>query len=302
MFQRTIFSHTKTRISKIMLELNSISKSFSEKKILDSISLNFDYGITGIAGSNGCGKTTMLKILTGLLKYDGGTIIFNSQQINPQSSFWRNKIGYLPQAIGLYNRMTVYDLLDYMLVLSNINDKKTRREKIEYLSNELNLKDYLNVYCGNLSGGVKQRVGIAQAVIHEPEIIFLDEPTNNLDSEERERFHDFLGKIKQNKIILYVGHILGEMSSISNQVVIFKNGKIAFEGTPSKLLNQSGYVVKQVLLDEKDQYSNIKSKDILRKIQENGKLRIIYNAALNDQIGEPVELQFEDVYKIITRD
>ncbi|HEX2866282.1 MAG TPA: ATP-binding cassette domain-containing protein [Ignavibacteriales bacterium] len=285
-----------------MFELNNISKSFGEKKVLKSISASFSFGITGIAGSNGCGKTTMFKILTGLLKPEGGKILYNSEEINTQSSFWRSKIGYLPQTIGLYSRMTVYDLLDYMLVLSDIKDKKLRKERIDYLTGELNLKAYLKTPCGYLSGGVKQRAGIAQAFIHDPEIVFLDEPTNNLDAEERERFHNFLDKFRLNKIILYVGHIIEEMGYISDRMLIFKNGEIVFHGKPSDLLNESRYSVRQILLS-KNEALTFEPHMILRKIAINGKTKIIYRPGQEeDNIGEAAEAHFEDVYKIITRD
>lgn len=285
-----------------MLKLNSVSKSFGDKKVLDDLSVTFNNGITGIAGSNGCGKTTALKIMTGLLAPDNGTIELDSENIDAQSSSWRAQIGYLPQTIGLYNRMTVYDFLDYMLALSAVNDKKTKTERIEYFTNELNLANYLKVPCGNLSGGVKQRVAIAQALIHDPKIVFLDEPTNNLDVEERERFHNFLNKIKHDKIILYVGHILNELGVVSSHLTFFKNGKLAFDGAPYELLHQSQYAVKQVLIDGYNLPAQIKPKDVLRKIEENGKLRIIYKAGLNAPEGESVEPQFEDAYKILTRD
>lgn len=283
-----------------MLELKSLSKSFGEKRVLDDISASFGNGITGIAGANGCGKTTMLKILTGLLKPEGGKVFYNSKEINTQSALWRSKIGYLPQAIGLYNRMTVYDLLDYMLVLSSIKDKALRKERIEYFTGELNLKAYLKTTCGYLSGGVKQRAGIAQALIHDPEIILLDEPTNNLDAEERERFHNFLDKFRHNKTILYVGHIIEEMGYLSDRMLIFKNGEIAFQGKPAELLSDSRYSVKQILLS-KSEALMVEPQRILRKIAIDGKTRIIYSSGQNDNIGEEAEARFEDVYKIITR-
>ncbi|MGE5353930.1 MAG: ABC transporter ATP-binding protein [Ignavibacteriales bacterium] len=283
-----------------MLELNNISKSFGEKKVLDNVSAGFSCGITGIAGSNGCGKTTMLKILTGLLKAESGKILYNNDEINTKSSFWRSKLGYLPQSIGLYSRMTVYDLLDYMLVLSSIKDKNLRNERIDYFTDELNLKAYLMTPCGYLSGGVKQRVGIAQALIHDPEIVFLDEPTNNLDAEERERFHNFLDRFRHDKVILYVGHIIEEMGYLSDRMLIFKNGEIAFQGTPAELLSDGRYSVKQMLYGQNETLS-IEPRRILRKMAIDGKTRIIYSSGKDDNSGEETEAHFEDVYKIITR-
>lgn len=285
-----------------MLKLNSLTKSFGTQKVLDNISLTFNFGITGIAGSNGCGKTTMLKIMTGLLNQDGGTIENNAEEIDTKSSTWRSKIGYLPQTIGLYNRMSVFDFLDYMLVLSGNKDSGVRKERIEYLTGELNLANYLNIPCGTLSGGVKQRTGIAQALIHDPEIVFFDEPTNNLDAEERERFHNFLNKIKQEKIILYVGHILGELGSVSDQLVIFKNGGILFNGTPFEFLNEPGCLLKQIVLDDKTVPEFIKERDILSIVEENRKLKIIYKAEPDDETGTAVEPRYEDIYKILTRE
>lgn len=284
-----------------MLRLNSVSKSFGGKKVLECLSVSFNYGVTWIAGPNGCGKTTMLKIITGLLNADSGNVTLDEQTVDAQSLSWRTKVGYLPQTIGLYNRMTIYDFLDYMLVLSNINNIKYRKERIEYLADELNLTGYLKTPCGNLSGGVKQRTAIAQAFIHNPQIVFLDEPANNLDVEERERLHNYLNKIKHDKIILYIGHILDELGLISDKVIIFKNGRLCFEGTPFDLIQLPGCTVKQILLTDNNFPSEIKPQNILRKGEESGKLKIIYKAETNDQPGVIIVPGFEDAYKILTR-
>lgn len=284
-----------------MLELNLISKSFNSTKILDNLSVSFELGINGIAGANGCGKTTMLKIITGLSSPFTGEILYNSQMVNPGSKSWRSKIGYLPQSIGLYNRMTVYDLLDYMMVLSEIKNREFRKNRIEHISSELNLNKYLAIPCGHLSGGVKQRVGIAQAFIHDPEVVLLDEPTNNLDVEERERLHVFLDKVKQNKIILYVGHIIEELGYICNKLIILKDGKLGFQGAPFDLLNHSKYFIKQQLINKNEPH-RFQSANILRKMTVGEKLKIVYLANDSDSVGEPAEAHFEDIYKIITRD
>lgn len=221
-----------------MIQMQSISKTFGLKQVLSNFTFSFAEGITALAGINGCGKTTLLKILTGIQAADSGSIVFNDKTIAPKHVAWRQHIGYLPQSLDLYSRMQVYQFLDYMLLLSNVASANDRKKKIVHHAELFNVSHCLQIPCGELSGGMKQRVGIVQAVIHDPSIILLDEPANNLDVEERERFHEYLRTIRTGRIILYIGHILDELFAVSDCIAIMRNGGVAFGGTRDELLRE----------------------------------------------------------------
>jgi len=218
------------------LFLDAITKSYGEKVVVRDITAQFSYGITGILGENGAGKTTLLKIISGLITPESGKIYFDEKKVNPDSKFWKSKIGYLPQFPGLYPSMTPVSYLDYLLLLSGWKNREQRKKRINEIIDRLNLKDNKDKYIGQLSGGMRQRVAIAQALIHDPEIILLDEPTNNIDEKERKNIHNYLIEISKSKIILYIGHIVNELSSFCSRLLVLDEGEIKFEGKSKKLI------------------------------------------------------------------
>ena len=199
------------------LAFSGVSKRFGERVILDRVAATLETGITAILGPNGAGKTTLLRILAGLLPPDEGTFQLDNSIINTESRFWRNQIGYLPQAPGLYERMTIRDFLDYMLLLSAWKDRDTRTARISEVMEQLNLMEYSGTAIGRLSGGTRQRAAIAQALIHKPMILLLDEPTNNLDADERERFHRLLANLGEKRIVVVIGHVVNEIAAYSQR-------------------------------------------------------------------------------------
>ncbi|TFG95470.1 MAG: ATP-binding cassette domain-containing protein, partial [Calditrichales bacterium] len=192
-------------------------------------------GITGILGTNGCGKTTLLRIIAGLLPADNGGMVYKSKPVDTESAAWREKIGYLPQTPGLYPQMTVGGYLDYMLLLSAWKIKSERKNRIMYVARQFNLGEFLEKPIGKMSTGIRQQVAIAQALIHDPEIVLLDEPGNNLDMESRSRLHHLLLTEYAEKIILYIGHLVEEFGSLATQILILKDANIRFSGCPGAL-------------------------------------------------------------------
>ena len=224
---------------------SDVSKRFGQKIILDRVAATLETGITAILGPNGAGKTTLLRILAGLLPPDEGEFQLDNATMKPESRFWRNQIGYLPQAPGLYERMTVKDYLDYMLLLSAWKNRDTRRSRISQVMEQLNLVEYAGTAIGHLSGGTRQRAAIAQALIHNPMILLLDEPTNNLDADERERFHRLLGHIGEDRVVVVIGHVVNEIAAYSRKLLVVSGAQISFFDTPAALVALAGGRLRQ---------------------------------------------------------
>jgi ABC-2 type transport system ATP-binding protein len=227
------------------IAFSGVSKHFGGRVILDRVAGTVGTGITAVLGPNGAGKTTLLRILAGLLPSDEGRFHLDNTLMSPESRIWRNQIGYLPQTPGLYERMTVRDYLDYMLLLSGWNERDARTVRIAQVIEQLNLVTYTGTPIGHLSGGTKQRAAIAQALIHHPMVLLLDEPTNNLDADERERFHRLLADIGRERIVVVIAHIVDEIAAYSTKLMVVSGSRITFLDTPAALLALAGGALRE---------------------------------------------------------
>ncbi|MBI5473342.1 MAG: ABC transporter ATP-binding protein [Ignavibacteriae bacterium] len=282
------------------LRFDSLTKRFDERVVLENVSGRIQTGIIGVLGTNGAGKTTLIRILAGLLPPQRGEFLFNGEKLNLESQFWRENIGYLPQSPGLYERMTVGEYLDYMLLLSGWKRRSARGERIEEVTANLNLQSYKNTPIGHLSGGTKQRAAIAQAVIHKPTVLFLDEPTNNLDSEERHRFHDYLLKRADEGIVLFIGHIVNELAGLCSTLMIVGDEKIQFQGTPAELIASAQQCVKEVRMQRQEFTDELKQKLRILNIAQDGKeLLVRFDGRFSDIHGSNhVEPTLEEAYRV----
>jgi ABC-2 type transport system ATP-binding protein len=284
----------------IEIFLRKISKSYNGKKIIDNLSLSIPQGILGVCGANGTGKTTLIKILAGLINIDEGEIVLNGAKVDTASKKWRQTIGYLSQSPGLYERMTGKEFLDYMLLLSGWKEK--REEQIYDVLEILNLKSYSNTPIGNLSGGARQRIAIAQAIIHDPQIILLDEPTNNLDSIERLKFLNYILEISQNKIIVYIGHIIQELELVSTKILLLGTQGFNYYDEPLKLCSQSQGMLKEIRFQNYADYYKIKDRLKILSIKKTKDSFIIrYDTRFSDYSeGEYGIPTFEESYILLT--
>jgi len=285
-----------------LIQINNVSKKFQNKIVLDDVSIDITIGITGLLGINGSGKSTLIKILAGLLNADSGECFFNNEKIIFNSSEWHKNIGYLPQSPGLYHRMNIYDFLDYMLLLSRWKNKSERENRINEIMERLNLIEYSNYSIGNLSGGTRQRVAIAQALIHNPQILFLDEPSNNLDSDERNRFHEYLLLKRSDSIIIYIGHIINEMFNFCSRLLIISGAQIKFNGTTLELINLAENYVKEIVVEKNHYESELKNclKIITIKQDGSGLVKIHFDGRFSDTPGsKSVQADLEEAYKIL---
>jgi ABC-2 type transport system ATP-binding protein len=205
-------------------------------KALDAVSLTIPAGLYGLLGPNGAGKSTLMRTIATLQAPTSGQVRFDDIDVlaNPQAL--RRQLGYLPQDFGVYPRVSAYDMLDHMAILKGLADRKSRREAVEYLLNQTNLWTVRKKALAGFSGGMRQRFGIAQALIGDPALIIVDEPTAGLDPEERLRFLNLLAEIGENVVVILSTHIVEDVADLCPRMAIIAGGRIVREGGPLDLI------------------------------------------------------------------
>lgn len=220
-----------------MLVLNHVSKKFQNKQILEDISLTFENGVYGLLSPNGAGKTTLLKMITTLLFPTSGEILWNGQAIKELGADYRGILGYLPQDFGYYGNYSPKRFLLYIAALQKMN-KKEAKEKIEKLLDLVALSDVKNKKMKRFSGGMIQRVGIAQAMLNEPELLILDEPTAGLDPKERVRFRNLIHRLAQDRIVILSTHIVSDVETIAKQIIMIKDHQLYCCEAPAQITQE----------------------------------------------------------------
>lgn len=209
----------------MQLQIEGITKNFKDKEVLKGISLRMENGVYGLLGPNGAGKTTMIRILADILQPSKGRILINGQDKNTCGDEYRAKIGYLPQDMSFYSDFTGRDYLQYVAALKGVSAAKAK-EQIEALADNVGLSDDLHRRCVTYSGGMQRRLGIAQALLDDPEILILDEPTAGLDPHERIKFRNIISAYSKDRLVLLSTHIVSDVDSIAKQVMMMEYGKI----------------------------------------------------------------------------
>lgn len=216
------------------IEIRDLSKNFGKKQALKHVNLQIGQGMFGLLGPNGAGKTTLMKVITTLTKKSSGEVTICNIPVE-QCSQVRRIIGYLPQDFSMYGNMKAYEALDYLAVLSGMS-KKERAKKVPEMLEKVNLGDQHKTKVKAMSGGMKRRLGIAQAIIHDPKVIVVDEPTAGLDPEERVRFRNLLCEIAKDRIVILSTHIVGDIEATCENIAVLNQGEILFRGKVSQLL------------------------------------------------------------------
>lgn len=219
----------------VSIEIQNLSKNYGKKKALSEVNLLIPQGMFGLLGPNGAGKTTLMKVLTTLLKKTNGEVTICGVPVEDSKRI-RNMTGYLPQDFSMYGNMTAYEALDYLAVLSGMS-KAERKRKVPEMLEKVNLLEKRKTKVRSMSGGMKRRLGIAQAIIHDPKVIIVDEPTAGLDPEERVRFRNLLCEIAKERIVLLSTHIVGDIEATCENIAVLDQGKIRFNGKVSELLS-----------------------------------------------------------------
>lgn len=219
------------------LTINNLSKKFGKHVAVNELSCQFTNGVYGILGANGSGKTTLMRMLATVVSPTEGTIELNGANIFKLGDQYRDLIGYLPQHIGLYKNFTAEKFLLYIAALKGL-EKKYALLKVEELLELVNLKHVRKKKVGSFSGGMKQRIGIAQALLNDPKILIVDEPTAGLDPKERIRFRNLLSTISGDRIVLLSTHIVSDIEFIAKEILILKSGKLLHKRDSQELLKE----------------------------------------------------------------
>jgi ABC-2 type transport system ATP-binding protein len=278
------------------LNIERVSKLFGNYLALDSIDLTLQNGIYGLLGPNGAGKTTLIRIMTDLLAPTFGRVTYNGQDISRLGEAFRDRLGYLPQTFGVYPGFSAEKFLLYIANLKGLGKKSALcrvAELLELVGLNHKKKDKL----GGFSGGERQRIGIAQSLLNDPDILILDEPTSGLDPQERMRFRKILSGLSRNKTILLSTHIVSDIESIADQVIILRKGKVLDMKAPVELLTLvSGKVwIVTVSAEEQDNLTNKFPCSNISHLETKSVLRLI-SAEKPHQDAQPTDPNMEDFY------
>ncbi|WP_302416298.1 ABC transporter ATP-binding protein [Blautia marasmi] len=259
------------------LTIDQISKKYKDKEAVSQVSLKLTPGVWGLLGANGAGKTTLMRMVAGILKPTEGKVLYDGISIQVLGEKYRDIFGYLPQEFGFYPEFTVQDYLEYMAVLKGL-DKKVSKRRIGELLENMSLVEVRKKKIIKLSGGMKRRVGIAQALLNEPEVLILDEPTSGLDPGERVRFRNLLSEFaSHDRIVLISTHIVSDVEYIATCNAVMKDGRILASGTTEELVTMvEGKVwTGSIPLEQLAAYER-KLQIVNLKNEENGKVSVRY--------------------------
>ncbi len=223
----------------MQLEIKHLTKRYGDKTALDDFSYCFDAGIYGILGANGAGKTTLMNLITDNVRRDAGEILFNGTDVLKLGKRFRSVLGYMPQQQGMYPDFSARAFLLYMAELKEI-PRKQAREQVEALLEMVNLQDAAHKKLGGFSGGMRQRVLLAQALLGDTAVLILDEPSAGLDPRERLRIRKYIAQLASDRIVFLTTHIVSDIESIAKDVLLMKQGKLVTHGTPEALIESVG--------------------------------------------------------------
>ncbi len=281
-----------------MLTIRNLSKTYPNGvEALKSVSLDIEKGMFGLLGPNGAGKSTLMKTIATLQEPSHGQISFDNKDIIKNPNVVRNSLGYLPQDFGVYPKISAYELLNHIAILKGVLNDAERKEQVNSLLQQTNLYSVRKKSVSTYSGGMKQRFGIAQALLGNPNLIIVDEPTAGLDPEERNRFHNLLSEIGENIIVILSTHIVDDVSQLCPNMAILIDGEVCANGRPSSLAdNLNGCIWRKVVArDQVDQYKAKYNVISTRLIV--GETQLTIYSDIQPELGfEPVQPDLEDVY------
>ncbi len=222
-----------------MLSIQHLHKTYRNGvQALDDVNLEIDKGMFGLLGPNGAGKSTLMRTIAGLQPADRGSIFFRGVDVTQGPQKLRSQLGYLPQEFGVYPHLSAVQLLDHLAVLKGIIDKQKRREQIQQLLGQTNLLEVQHRAVASFSGGMRQRFGIAQALLGNPRLVIVDEPTAGLDPEERNRLLDMLSEIGEEVVVLLSTHIVEDVRDLCSQMAVMHRGRVVLQGEPGALIQE----------------------------------------------------------------
>ena len=279
------------------LKIKHLTKQFKDKNAVDDVCLTLTPGVWGLLGANGAGKTTLMRMIAGIMTPTSGVICYDGTDISKMGKAYRDLFGFLPQDFGYSKDFTVKDYLEYMAALKDVPARETTK-KINHLLDILTLSDVKGKKIAKLSGGMKRRVGIAQAMLNDPKILVMDEPTAGLDPGERVRFRNFISEFSHDRIVLISTHIVSDIEYIATRNAIMKAGKIIDMGTTNELVKEIEGKVWTCNVPVGDLVScEMQLRIINQRSEDNGQVSIRYlseTPKIKGSVAEPPRL--EDLY------
>lgn len=287
----------------LVRQIPLIGKRRRPFKALNGISLEISTGMFGLLGPNGAGKSTMMRIICGILEQSYGKIWINGLDTQKHREELQGLIGYLPQAFGTYENMSAWEFLEYQAILKGIKDNTTRKKRMEYVLKSVHMYERRNDKIGSFSGGMKQRIGIAQILLNLPRILVVDEPTAGLDPRERIRFRNLLVELSRQRVVIFSTHIIEDISSSCNQVAVVNRGELKYFGTPADMLSVGNNFVWQFTLpaEKFDDFAN--KQLIVHHMREGGNIKVRCLAKekpAENAVNVPPHL--EDAYLCLLKD
>lgn len=280
------------------LEIKNLSKTYPNGvQALKDVSLSISNGMFGLLGPNGAGKSTLMRTISTLQEPDSGSIMFGDINVLEQKQELRKVLGYLPQEFGVYPKVTAEEMLHYLARLKGIEKAGERKEIVTSLLQQVNLYKQRKRYLGGYSGGMKQRFGIAQALLGNPKLVIVDEPTAGLDPAERLRFNNLLSEIGENIIVILSTHIVDDVNELCNDMAIIAGGQVVQRGNPMQLVSEMDNKIwsKRIKKEELEGYQSAYNV-ILSRLSAGDMVIHIYSEDNPGQGFEPEKAMLEDIY------
>jgi ABC-type multidrug transport system ATPase subunit len=280
------------------LQITNLSKTYPNGvQALNNVSLTISNGMFGLLGPNGAGKSSLMRTLAALQPPDSGQVLFDGKDILQQQQFLRSQLGYLPQDFGVYPKIAAIDLLNHLAILKGVTDKGTRKEQVLALLQQTNLYAVRKQSVSTFSGGMRQRFGIAQALLGNPQLIIVDEPTAGLDPLERNRFHDLLSEIGEQVVVILSTHIVEDVHDLCPDMAIMAGGKVILQGKPALLTDAlAGQVWRKTVPKERLQHYQ-SALPVISTRMTGGKMQVYVLSGVHPGDGfEPFQPDLSAVY------
>lgn len=279
------------------LKIKNLSKTYSNGvKAINNINLEIENGMFGLLGPNGAGKSSLMKTIVGLQTADSGEIIFNDVNVLSNTTYIKKHLGFLPQDFGVYPKISASNLLNHLAILKGVTNDTERKEKVLALLEKVNLFQHRKKEVHTFSGGMRQRFGVAQALLGNPKIVIVDEPTAGLDPEERNRFNSLLSEIGEEIIIILSTHLVEDVRNLCSKMAIMNNGAVLAYGNPADFLREINGKIWQKEIGKKEIEAYKGDFNIISSQFISGKMNIHILADNNPETFEPVTPTLEDVY------
>jgi ABC-2 type transport system ATP-binding protein len=283
------------------LTISNLTKQYNtHKTAISDYSLTIDKGVLGLLGPNGAGKSTLMKIIATISKPSGGSVLLDDVDIVQNPNYIRKVLGYLPQDFGVYPNLNAYEFLEYIAAMKGVGGKGLK-QRIDLLLEGVNLTADAKRPIGTYSGGMKQRIGIAQALLNDPKVLIFDEPTVGLDPEERMRFRQLIADLAQNSIIILSSHIVSDIETIADEVAIMQDGKLMIHAPQQEIIKKAEGKIFEVLLENSVLNAFKQEYKVIDTARQGDKIRLRYIAqGPVAPLSTQVTATLEDAYLFIT--